>query len=90
MMLIKKFRRGFWQSLVIAVHDYHDTCKREQSIGFVLGKLGVEPGSSVGNLLAPGIRKHIDRHEDVNNVVEWFQNNQVVQRKIDDYRNGRG
>ena len=68
--------------------DYHDTCKRERKVGYVLRKLNIPTDSSVADLLIPGIRGHID-NKGVSDAVDWFGNNEHVKRCIDDYRAGR-
>jgi hypothetical protein len=68
--------------------DYHDTCKRERKVGYVLSKLDVPTESTVADLLIPGIRGKIDKVS-VDDAVDWFQGNPAVQRCIDDFKKGR-
>ncbi len=69
--------------------DYHDTCKRERNVGYVLSKLNIPTDSSVADLLIPGIRGHVDK-KGVDDAVDWFSNNHAVKRCIDDFNKGRG
>jgi hypothetical protein len=62
--------------------DYHNTCKREQKVGFVLGKIGVLPQSPLGDLLSPGVRGFVDKKNGVEKAIDFFANNPTVQRKL--------
>ena len=53
--------------------EYHDTCKREQRIGFVLGKLGIEPQSPAGDLLSPGIRGDVGKGKSAAESIKFFR-----------------
>lgn len=53
--------------------EYHDTCKQEQHIGFVLGKLGVDPKSPIGDLLIPGIRGDVSKGKSTTESIDFFR-----------------
>jgi hypothetical protein len=49
-----------------------DARRENREIGFVLGRLGINPNSPIGDLLTPGIRGGIAKNG-VSHTVEWFK-----------------